>query len=108
MALSAKNQQQAPSWVERFADIPMVYKITAMVLPLLYVVAINMELSAGSQRYTVTHHAKVSEVYTCLDKDAAIVKQMQLQKQIATTQADESVDREKLHIFSKWLNCGVF
>lgn len=86
----------------------MVVKIIPMVLALLYVVAINMELSAGSQRYEVVRYGEVVEVFPCLDKDAAIVKEMTLQKLVKAQKGNDTVTREKLHIFSKWINCGAF
>lgn len=104
---------QQTSFVEKLQAIPMVFKVLLIVLPLLYVVAINMELSSGSQRYDVTRYAVEVEVFPCLDKEAAIVKEMKLEQAVKAAQANEgkggnvTITREKLNIFSKWLNCGV-
>lgn len=99
-------EQKAASVVDKFKAVPIFYKIAVMVLAVLYVLAINMELSAGSQRYDVTRYGEVVEVYPCLDKEAAIVKEMTLQKAVKAKKGNDIVTREKLHIFSKWISCG--
>jgi hypothetical protein len=75
---------------------------------LLYVVVINMELSAGSQRYTLKVVSSTAETQTCLEKMTAINGEMRLLKDARAAGETIVVEREKMHIFSKWISCGVF
>ena len=100
--------EQKNLFLETFARIPMSIKIGVMTLMLLYVVLINMELSAGSQRYSLTVVSSSPQTQTCLEKMAAIEGEMRLLKDARTAGDIIKVEREKMHIFSKWVSCGVF
>lgn len=97
-----------PSMLDKFSAIPMVYKIGFMVLLLFYALVINIELSTGSQRYTLVVQGQKVESFSCLGKDEAIALQMRYEQRLAPQQQSVVVVRDKMHIFSKWIECGVF
>lgn len=76
-----------------------------VILMLLYAVAINLEYLRNSQRYVVQAQSSDGgiEHYECLDMEAGITQEMQLEQNQQMTQ----VSREKMHFFNKWLTCAV-
>ncbi len=90
-----------------------------MVMLLLYGVVINVEQSLGSQRYYVTATLKAelsskpesssktdlteTKALQCLGKMEGITQEMKFEK----VPGLQRVEREKMHVFSKWINCGV-
>ena len=94
--------------LEKFSRIPTSIKIAVMAVMLLYVVVINMELSTGSQRYTLTVVSSSPQTQYCLEKMAAIEGEMRILKDARAAGDTIKVEREKMNIFSKWFSCGVF
>ena len=99
--------------MNKLTSIPLKYPIAAMVLLLLYGVVINVENSLGSQRYTVTAVLKAepssktdlteTKALQCLGKMEGITQEMKFEK----VPGLQRVEREKMHVFSKWIKCGV-
>lgn len=90
----------------------------AMVLLLLYAVIINTEHQMGSQRYYVTaainpEPASIqpsnksgpteAKSLQCVGKNEAIDFEIKFERMAGL----QNVEREKMHVFSKWINCGI-
>lgn len=82
------------------------------ILLLLYAVIINVEQQLGTQRYYVNASVKPNgqpesteaKALQCVGKKDAIDFEIKFENMAGLQQ----VEREKMHVFSKWINCGVF
>jgi len=106
--LASDNKQDSSTMAmlaDKFIATPMWVKLATIILLLGYGVAINVELSSGSQRYTV--YAQDSDnTFWCLAKDEAIKLQMKLEQQLAADNTDAKVLREKMNVIHKWVSCS--
>jgi hypothetical protein len=88
--------------------IAVKYKVALIVLLLLYAVVINVEQMRGSQRYSVTwvsiNHVQPVKIMDCLTIMEGITEELRHEK----VTEEYQFSKEKMFIFSKWLNCGVF
>jgi hypothetical protein len=99
--------------VNKLESIPLKYPIGLCVLLLLYMVIINVEKQLGSQRYYLTATVKTQSsnetaqtettALQCVDKDKAIELEVTFERMPDL----ERVERRRMHVFSKWINCGV-
>ena len=84
-----------------------------MVLLLSYGVVINVEKSLGSQRYYVIATLKPesssntelteTKALQCVGKSDGINLEIKFERMPGL----QNVKRQRMHVFSKWINCGV-
>jgi hypothetical protein len=105
--------------VNKLKSIPLKYQIGVLVLLLIYVIIINTEHQMGSQRYYVTAAINPepaskqestnksgpteAKALQCVGKKEAIDLEIKFERMAGL----QNVEREKMHVFSKWIICGV-